>query len=142
MQFIVTSTNLLDNLVKLKLEVQPSPVLALIEEFLFVLRGDDNISPKARKARLKSAVERLKELKSSKALRKLKSLVLNTKYLRQLKNFFSYSSRTNNVVIIRRILLKLSKKSPEEGPAIYLLSKSNSFSQPKFSICQLDNWSL
>lgn len=125
MRFIVTSNKLLENLLKLKHEVRNSPILAMLEDFLFELNANADNS-KARKAGLKSAIARLKLLKSSKVVNKLRRLVFNTKYLRHLKNFFSYSSRTSNVVIIRRILLKLLKKSPQDEPAVYFLKRANS----------------
>jgi len=125
MRFIVTSKSLVEQLQKLKFEVAVTPnlILGIIEEFVKELTENS----KAGKTRIKRALARLKLLKSSKLIEKVKRLVFNTKYLRHLRNFFSFSSCTNNFVIIRRILLKLLKKSPEEDPAIYLLCNSNSF---------------
>lgn len=135
MRLIITSKTLVEQLQNLKLEVaaKPNPVLAIIEEILFGLPTDKNESTtdkndsKANRARVKSALSRLKLLKNSKLVKKVKRLVFNTKYLRHLRNFFSCSSCTNNFVSIRRILLKLLKKNPEEDHAIYLLCNSNSF---------------
>jgi hypothetical protein len=132
MRVIVTSKSLVEQLQKLKFEVAatPNPILGVIEEFLKEIAADASGS-KAGKVRIKKAFARLTLLKSSKLVEKVKRLVFNTKYLRHLKNFFSYSSCTNNIVIIRRILLKLLKKSPEEETAIYLHCKSNSFFNDK-----------
>jgi len=122
-KFIVTKEALLKNLQQIEGVVSHNPVLSALESFLFELSK----GPVRSKLAIDRTLASLKEWRHSKISKFVRRVIRNTKRLKHLRNFFSFSSCINIFTVHRRFLLQLIKRSPEEDGAFELLVNSNSF---------------